>query len=243
MDSLVVSVSIIVSVAVLIRYVYVALLQTRLHVTFADAPARSFLYFALSSVVLWALFPQETQQLFENIPVAGVFALLVAVFVVFPGVYRVLRKKIGAPTWLYGTFPTQSLLTLEESYIVSKVGDVFSQQLAGGIFILVLQQHGVAYEGIVFAFIGLFLASHLYLFFTSGFIWGLYYTGLSLGGAFMIPFFIIFVPAGIAYSFLLHMMFYVLAGAFFAKLPRPAQAVCYDILGVPETPAPPLGKS
>ncbi len=239
MEILWIRVAIVVLVSIAIRYTYVAFLQARLHVTFADAPARSLLYFSSASLLLIFLFPQETALLFDEVTGVGYLVLLFCLLVLFPTVYRWLRKKIGAPTWLYETFPTQSMLTLEESYIVSKVGDVFSQQIAGGIFILLLHAGGVPYEQIVFAFIGLFLASHVYLFFTSGFIWGLYYSGLSLGGAFAIPFFILFVPGGIAYALLLHMMFYVLAGAFFAKLPRPTKEVCYDVLGVPDqSPSP-----
>lgn len=230
----VVEIVLLVLVAVAIRTVYVLFLQHKLHLTFADAPARSLVYFSLSSLLLVGLFFDEVVELGADIPLVGYLGLLTLFFVVFPTLYRWLRKKMGAPTWLYKTFPSQSLLTLEESYIVSKVGDVVSQQLAGGIFILLLAGVGVSYELIVFSFIGLFLLSHVYLFFTSGFIWGLYYSGLALGGAFAIPFFILFVPGGIAWSLILHMLFYVLAGAFFAKLPRPTKAVCYDILGVPE---------
>lgn len=233
MNDLTFSLTLLVVIAVAIRLVYVFFLQKRLQLTFADAPARSFLYFTLASFVLVALFPNETRMLTSDISSLGYVLLLFAVFVAFPLVYRLLRKKMGAPEWLYASFPTQTMLTLEESYIVAKVGDVLSQQLAGGIFILLLHGAGVAYPVIVFSFIVLFLASHVYLFFTSGFIWGLYYSGLSLGGAFAIPFLVLFVPAGVAWAFLLHMMFYVLAGAFFAKLPRPTPSVCYDILGVP----------
>lgn len=225
--------ALLVVVAVAIRTVYVAFLQQRLHVTFADAPARSLLYFALSSTILVALFPDEVRQLFSGVSTLGYFALATLFFVLFPALYRMLRRTVGAPTWLYKTFPSQTLLTLEESYIVSKVGDVVSQQLVGGIFILLLSEAGVSYDVVVFAFMGLFLLSHVYLFFTSGFIWGLYYSGLALGGAFAIPFFVVFVPGGIVWSIILHMLFYVLASTFFAKLPRPTKAVCYDILGVP----------
>lgn len=232
MNDLAFFLTLLVVVAVCIRLVYVLFLQTRLRLTFADAPARSFLYFAFASLVLVVLFPNEVRTLTSEITSLGYLFSLFAVFVLFPLVYRYLRKKMGAPQWLYVSFPTQTMLTLEESYIVAKVGDVLSQQLAGGIFILLLNEAGVAYPIIVFSFIALFLASHVYLFFTSGFIWGLYYSGLALGGAFAIPFLILFVSAGIVWAFLLHMMFYVLAGAFFAKLPRPSSAVCYDILGV-----------
>lgn len=220
-------------VAIAIRAVYVVFLQQRLHLTFADAPARSLLYFGASSLFLVFLFPTEVSGLFSDVTSVGYFGLVALFFVVFPALYRWLRRKVGAPTWLYKTFPSQTLLTLEESYIVSKVGDVVSQQLVGGIFIVLLIDAGVSYESVVFAFMGLFLLSHVYLFFTSGFIWGLYYSGLALGGAFAIPFFVVFVPGGIVWSIMLHMLFYVLASTFFAKLPRPTKAVCYDILGVP----------
>jgi hypothetical protein len=39
------------------------------------------------------------------------------------------------------------------------------------------------------------------------------------------------VPAGIAYVLILHMLFYVISAAFFAKLPRPSKHVYHDLIG------------
>lgn len=223
--------SLLVALAVVERFWYVRYLQSRWQITFLDAPARSLLYFSAWSLAFIFLFPKESSTLFEGANIVGYFFMLFALFVAFPSIFRALRDQVGAPAWLTKEFPTQGLLTLEERYIVAKVGDVISQQLVAGIMIVMLVAAGVSYPAIVFSFVALFALSHLYLFQSSGFVWGMYYTVLAMGGAFAIPFFILFVPQGIFYSTLLHMLFYVMAGVFFAKLPRPTAAICRDIVG------------
>lgn len=212
------------------RVVYVRYLQERFQITFVDAPARSLIYFSLWSALVAALYPSEIAVLFSGVGVLGIMASLVVLFVVYPGVFRVLRAQLGAPQWLTALFPNQGLLTLEERYIVAKVGDVVSQQLTAGIMIVLLASSGVSYPMIVFSFVALFGVSHFYLFVTSGFVWGMYYTALAVAGAFAIPFFVVFVSGGIMWAILFHMLFYIFAGVFFAKLPRPSRFVSRDIL-------------
>ena len=219
-----------VTLAVLQRVMYVSLFQTVFKITFKDAPVRSLLFFSLWSSIYVFLFPVQTAKLFESVTLIGFIFLLFVFIVIFPLVFRFLRLHVGVPIWLSQKFPTQTALSLEEQYIVAKAGDVISQQLIGGVLIFLLLGLGMSYVNIVLIFVIIFAFSHIYLFFSSGFIWGLHYTMFATAGGFAIPFIILFVPGGVVYAIIFHMLFYVLSAAFFAKLPRPAVSVSRDIL-------------
>jgi hypothetical protein len=191
---------------------------------------RSFLFFLVWCFVYILLFPAEIEWLFAGVSAVGYLALLFIVIVVFPMIFRALHESAGPPTWLETLYPSQSMLALEEQYILSKVGDVLSQQLAGGIFMALLAGLGFSYTVIVLFFVALFALSHIYLFRTSGLIWGMHYTAFSAAAGFAVPFLIFHVPGGIMYAIVGHLSFYVLSAAFFAEFPRPSRAVCIDIL-------------
>lgn len=224
------AVGILITLAVLQRVVYVSLFQTYFKITFKDAPIRSLLFFSLWALMYVVLFPAQISKLFGDVTLIQFLFLLFTFVVIFPAIFRFLRLHVGVPIWLSKTFPTQTSLSLEEQYIIAKTGDVVSQQLIAGILVLLLANGGVAYPTIVMLFVLLFAFSHVYLFFSSGFIWGLHYTMFATMGGFAIPFVILFVPSGIVYALICHMLFYVLSAAFFAKLPRPGVSVHRDIL-------------
>lgn len=207
------------------RYVHYALFERYFKLTFEDAPVWSFFYFSLWTAVVVFSFPEEMSALFGSISFMGYFALVILFLVVFPAVYRGLKAKVGNPEWLAELYPGQGMLSLEERYIFAKIADVVFQQCVAGAMVLTLVGHGLEYPQITVIFLILFTLAHLYLFRTAGFIWGFHYTAYAALGGFAFPFFIIFVPGGIAYALVLHMLFYVLSAAFFAKLPRPNTAV------------------
>ncbi len=181
------------------------------------------------------LFPEQTRALFAHATPAHYLLLTFVMLVVFPGIYHTTRKQNGAPEWLLAFSPEQGMLTLGERYIIAKIGDVVFQQLIAGVMILLLAGAGVSYPAIVGTFVGLFAAAHLYLFRTSGVFWGIYYTTYAALGGFAFTFLITFVPAGIIYTIALHMLFYVLSGILFAKLPRPSKAVHHEFFGTGRT--------
>lgn len=221
---------ILIVLAIIQRTLYVTLLEKVFKVTFKNAPARSFLFFFIWCVLFVVLFPVEVHRLFADISILGYLALIFIVLVIFPSIFRLLHDQAGPPLWLSSLFPTQSMLALEEQYILAKVGDVVSQQIIGGILMLLLYDLGFEYQTIVVFFVILFALSHVYLFVTSGLIWGLHYTVFSAAAGFAIPFFIFFIEGGIAYAIIAHLAFYVLSAAFFAEFPRPSRAVCIDVL-------------
>lgn len=207
------------------RTIYFQLFEKYFKLSFADAPAWSLFYFSAWAWLVAALFPAEIAELFAGVSILGYIALLFLLVVVSPALYHALRVKEGSPAWLAAIYPTQGMLTLGERYILAKVADVTFQQFIAGAMILVLAHGGVSYPVIVGIFIALFAAAHLYIFETDGLAWGLYYTTYAALAGFAFPFLVLFVPGGVAYAIVIHMLFYVLSGIFFAKLPRPGKAI------------------
>ena len=217
------------------RLIHVSLFEKHFKITFADAPVRSLFYFGTWSFVVWFLYPGQIRILFAHVTIVDYIAMALMMLVFFPWLYHATRKKDGNPQWLLSFFPGQGMLTLGERYILAKIADVIFQQLIAGVMILTLVGAGVQYPVIVIVFVTLFALAHVYLFKTSGMFWGIYYTTYAALGAFAFTFFIIFIPNGITYAILFHMLFYVLSGVLFAKLPRPSREVYHDLSGmVPE---------
>lgn len=220
------------TISTVARLIHAQYFERQFHLTFEEAPVYSLFYFTAWSGLVVFLFPTQITALFAHVTPAHYTLLAFMMLVVFPTLYHLTRKKNGNPEWLFTLFPGQGMLTLGERYILAKIGDVVFQQLIAGAMILTLAQQGVSYPTIVGVFVVLFALAHLYLFRTSGAFWGLYYTTYAALGGFAFTFLIIFVPDGVVYSILIHMLFYVLSGILFAKLPRPDKAVYHDLSGV-----------
>ncbi|MEX0919280.1 MAG: hypothetical protein WDZ64_00840 [Parcubacteria group bacterium] len=207
------------------RLIHLKLFERYFKLTFVDAPVWSLLYFTFWSCVVFLFFPLEIQALFAQVSLIGYLFLAVVLLVLFPTIYKLLKANVGNPEWLAKLYPEQGILSFEEAYIFAKIGDVIFQQFVAGAMILTLVAQGVEYPQITGIFVILFMFAHLYIFREAGLIWGMHYTAYATLGAFAIPFFIIFVPAGVVYAIVLHMLFYVLSAVFFAILPYPTKAV------------------
>jgi hypothetical protein len=207
------------------RIFHLQLFQRYFSLTFEDAPVWSLFYFSFWAAVVFFFFPQEISSLFAQVSFLGYLALFVLLMIVFPAVYKLLKSQIGSPEWLIKLYPGQGMLTLEERYIFAKIGDVIFQQFIAGALLLVLVAQGLEYQVITAIFLVLFTLAHIYIFVTAGLMWGMHFTAYAILGGFAFPYLIIFVPAGIAYSIVLHMLFYVLSAVFFAKLPYPHPTV------------------
>jgi len=207
------------------------LFTKKLKITYVNAPVWTFFYFSAFAIVIALVFPGHIARLFAGVNFSGFLLLTFLFVVVFPFVYHILRKQGGVPAWLIKDTPDEPILSLGERFILAKVADVVMQEFTAGIIILTLSDAGVSYPWIVFASVVIFGLAHAYIFQTSGAFWGMYYTSYAMLAGFAIPFLILFVPGGIAYALVLHMLFYVLSGAFFAKFPRPGSAAHHDVLG------------
>lgn len=224
-------VALLAAISTVARLIHAILFEKHFRITFEDAPVRSLLYFGIWSLVVVAFFPTKVQALLAHVTTPDYLLLALTMLFIFPWLYRTTRKRGGNPEWLLALFPGQGMLTLGERYILAKIGDVVFQQLIAGAMILTLAQNGVPYPTIVGIFVLLFALAHLYLFRTAGMFWGLYYTTYAALGGFAFTFLFLFIPDGIVYTILIHMLFYVLSGILFAKLPRPNKHIARDLAG------------
>ena len=213
------------------RTLHFYLFEKQFHVSFADAPVYSLFYFSAWSVVVALLFPSHVRELFAHVTLIHYLFLTFLFLVVFPILFHATRKQDGRAEWLLRLSPGEGMLTLGEQYILAKIGDVVFQQLIAGVMILSLMQKGVSYPITVGIFVALFAAAHLYIFRTSGMFWGIYYTTYASLGGFVFTFLITFISTGIVYALIIHMLFYVLSGVLFAKMPRPSKAMHHDLTG------------
>ena len=230
MNQLILPVVILVLLSSIARTIHFQLFDKYFKLSFADAPVWSFFYFSAWALLAALLFPSEVAELFSQVSILGYIALVFFLVVVSPILYRMARTQSGRPEWLATLFPDEGMLTLSERYILAKDADVIFQQFVVGAMILVLARGGVPYPAVVGVFVALFAAAHLYIFRTDGLAWGLYYTTYAALAGFAFPFLILFVPEGIVYAIMIHMLFYVLSGIFFAALPRPGKAVVREFV-------------
>lgn len=207
------------------KFVYHWFFERHFKLGFASAPILSLIYFALWSLVVYLFFTEEVWRLFAEVSAGGYLLLLLVLLGVFPVFFAFLKGQVGVPEWLNSVYPGQGILSLEEAYIIAKVGDVFFQQVAAGALIFTLLSAGLSYEALTGFFVVFFMLAHLYVFKESGLIWGVHYTTYATLGAFAFPFFIVLLPGGVVYSIILHMLFYVISSVFFAILPYPTKAV------------------
>lgn len=228
---LLISVSALILIATVARTVHFELFEKYFKLTFANSPVWSLFYFSAWTGLVTFLFPDMIKHLFAGITSLGYLGLAFVLLVVFPVLYRMIRTQDGSPEWLATLYPDEGMLTLGERYILAKIADVVFQQFVASVLILTLSAHGVSYPAIVGVFVGLFAAAHFYIFRTDGLLWGMYYTTYAALSGFAFPFLILFVKGGIAYAILIHMLFYVLSGIFFAKLPRPSPVISREFNG------------
>ncbi|MDE1965898.1 MAG: hypothetical protein KGI41_01480 [Patescibacteria group bacterium] len=231
MNEVVFTVALLAALVAAARSIHLELVTRYFKLTYADSPVWTFFYFCAWALAVALLFPADIARLFAHVGALGYLALTFLFVVVFPLVFRFLRVRAGTPAWLAEQFPDEPILSPEEGFILAKVADVVFQDFVAGALIFTLFAAGFSYPAIVGIFIILFAAAHLYIFITSGFFWGLYYTTYAALGGFAIPFLVLFVGNGIVYVLILHMLFYVLSAAFFAKLPQPNAAVSRHLAG------------
>ena len=221
---------IVVALVAIARTLHWELFTRYLRITYENAPAWTFIFFGCMALIMGVLLPSYIHALFAQVSFIGYLTLAFLFTVVFPSIYHWLALGGGAPKWFIAQSPDEPILTLGERFILAKVADVAMQEIAAGVIILRLSENGLSYPLIVLVSIVVFALAHAYIFTTSGFFWGLYYTSYAALAGFAVPFLILFVPGGIAYALVLHMLFYVISAAFFAKFPRPTEHTHHDIL-------------
>jgi hypothetical protein len=221
---------IVIGLVAIARTLHWELFTRYLRITYENAPVWTFLFFSIIALVMAYVLPDYMQKLFGQVSFTGYLVLAFLFIVMFPSIYYWLAQSGGAPRWFVQLSPDEPILTLGERFILAKVADVVMQEIAAGVIILSLSQNGLSYPMVVLISIIVFALAHVYIFVSSGFFWGLYYTSYAALAGFAVPFLILYVSGGIAYALVLHMAFYVVSAAFFAKFPRPTKHTHHDIL-------------
>ncbi len=200
------------------RLGFIYVVNRRLHLTFAQNPMLTFLYFLAMAGIILALFPSYASILFGG---ASIFTILLCLFVLVvlnPWIYRRLKASKHVPERLAKANPEQQFLLIDEKYLFSKTGDVIFQQVAIGILMLILFGAGIPFEELVPMFALIFAALHFHLFFSAKRLWATYFTVSATLAGFMFPFLILLVPGGIYFAIVIHTLWYVGSGALFGLI-------------------------
>lgn len=200
------------------RLVYIYVFDKRFDLSFSENPALTFVYFVGMGVIVALLFPAYALQLFFPHSILSVVVCLSVLFVLNPWIYSRLQQMNKEPDRLARANPDQQFLLIEDTYLLSKTGDVIFQQIVAGILILFLAKAGMSFEMLVPVFAGIFFLSHLHMFVSTRPIWAAYFTVFATLGAFVLPFLILNVEGGVYYGIAIHTLWYVGSGAFFGFL-------------------------
>lgn len=206
------------------RLGFIYVVNRRLHLTFAQNPMLTFLYFLLMSAAILLAFPGYAGALFGTASILTVLFCLFILVVLNPWVYRLIKKEGHAPARLAKANPEQQFLLIDEKYLFSKTGDVIFQQVAVGTLMLIFVAAGLPFQQLVPLFAVIFAALHFHLFFSAKKLWAAYFTICAAAAGFMFPFLILLVPGGIYYAIALHTLWYVGSGALFGLVEAEGKA-------------------
>lgn len=181
--------------------------------SFVLTPILSLVYFVLQTGVLYVAFPTYVRALYGSPPAIALIFFIFIVGVCNPLIYKRVR------THTKEIHPDLEFLRIDRRFLVSKIGDVGFQQTAFGVLLLLLAGSGMPVTLLMLSFACLFALGHLGMFLRVPHHFALYF--LLCGVALSIPlaFLILYVAGGIYYAIALHMLWYVLGGAFFASRP------------------------
>src|SRR3989344_8214408 len=200
------------------RLTFIYVLNRRLHFSFSKNPALTFLYFIVMAFAVAGLVWAYAIELYTSSSSVAVLVCLIILTVVNPWIYARLKALDKVPTKLGDANPDQQFLLIEDTYLLSKTGDVLFQQTVVGILLLIMAKSGIPFETLVPLFAGVFFLGHLHMFLTTRVIWALYFSLFATFGGFILPFLILHTPGGIYYAIALHTLWYVGGAAFFGFL-------------------------
>jgi len=171
----------------------------------------SLYFLGLSSVVLFLFFYVGTVYTWLNyLPLT--FCFVASIYAVSVGLYHVAKKYLVAPRDFMLEKPFYVWLKLEDSYIPSKLSNIFFQQTV--IVALVLRIYEYFPEiWLLSLFFGLvFGAVHLGMFLYESRKWALYYIVPSFFSGAIFPYLLLSTKYGFLYTLLIHWGFYLFSG-------------------------------
>ncbi len=208
------------ALALINRLGFIYVLNRRLHLTFIKNPALTFTYFLVMTLLIGFIFFPYAHVLFASGSILTVTFFLFVLFVLTPWAYRILIKEGMVAKRLSALYPDQAFLQIDERYLLSKTGDIVFQQTTLGILALMLIGFGVPFTTLVPWFAFGFAVLHFHLFLSMKPVWAVYFTACAAVSGFILPYLLIFVPGGIYYAIVLHLMWYVGSGALFGAIEK-----------------------
>ncbi|MDO8556328.1 MAG: hypothetical protein Q7R96_04105 [Nanoarchaeota archaeon] len=178
-------------------------------VTYVHNYGLTVIFFILSTILAINIFDFP----FEKIAITPLaISSLIALYILSLSTYSLAKKLLKPPQTLLKKYPDHYWITLDYRYLISKSFEILFQQTMIIIGVWMLYNAGfsllktITYFFIIFGFI------HLIGISTAGKTMGIFYLLASLIGALFFPILIIASPDGFIYSYIVHFLFYIIAG-------------------------------
>lgn len=192
--------------------VWIVLLRNGIH--YINRFIFTSFYFLGFSVITAVTFRDLLQSIVVNFS-SVLLVPVVAVVALFFFTYFLSRRFLKKPEKAMAEQPEDFNLPMDYRYIISKHFEILFQQTTILVLVLLLQKTGLTLAGIVVCFVVLFGVLHVPLIKTTGRFFGLYYTIFAMLSGLVFPTLITQFRYGFAYSFMVHVLFYIATGVFF----------------------------
>lgn len=170
----------------------------------------TFFYFLGTAILTIVIFREYIVRVTEEFVITPLF-FLAAVYLIHVLVYYYFPKYVRPPGEYFQKYQKRTFLLLDFRRLLSKSADLFSQQVFIVLLVLFLKDAGLGMGGIIAAFAVIFGAVHLPIILLDRGAWySWYFSIFSIASAIVFPLLILKVHYGFVYSFIVHMMFYLL---------------------------------
>jgi len=188
-------------------------------INYLSSPYLTSFYFlaaAISSVMLFRnLFVRHVRRAYwDRRLLLPLLAFCLGFFV-----YTLIKIVLTLPESLISEQPDMFFLSSNPWYLVPKAFDILFQQILLLSLTLLLARKGLSINRISLVCLGLFGTAHLFLMVKNGVFMGGYFFLASIVAGWLFPRLLIRHLYGIAYTFSLHLLFYVGSSLFFCLCP------------------------
>lgn len=207
------SIILIITTFIIVMVIFSSVLNKRFNITHTRWYVITCFYFLIATLLVI----YSHHNYFSPLQQVGVVPglILIGLFILNPLIYWYARKKLEHPTDLIERNNSQNFIKLDYRYLASKTCEIMFQQTCIIILVLLLEKAGLSLIQIMVSFSLLFSLAHFPLLLTGQHSWALYYIIFSALSGFIFPPLILKLPSGFIYSFIVHWLFYTLAGVGF----------------------------
>lgn len=181
-------------------------------INYISNPMGTAFYFLLATLFVLGVYKGLIHKALEAIkglpsPILGIsLGVGALVYLIFPLLLR-------PPHSLIAENPAMFFLHFDLRYLFAKVFDITFQQTLIFMLVILLLKRGLSRSRTCLLFAALFGLAHLYLLRYEGFALGVYFVIFSAAAGWIFPFLIARYKNGVAYSFSIHWMFYIVTGS------------------------------